>query len=203
MMKQYIEYKKLEEIKPYQQNPRKKINYDRVANSIREFGFNQPIVIDKHGVIIVGHSRYEASKILELEQVPVIVADLSPTKAKAYRIADNKTNEYSEWDYGLLQKEFTDLLDINYDLNNLGFEESALEDLITHSKEMLPDSYNKETVADRIDNFIVQYNIIFDNTDQQEIWFKFLKALKEKHPEQETIGERLTNFLERLDYGKS
>lgn len=203
MTKQSIEYKDINDIKPYFQNPRKKINYDRVANSIREFGFNQPLVIDKQGVIIVGHSRYEASKMLELKEVPVIVADLSVTKAKAYRIADNKTNEYSEWDYGLLQKEFTDLLDINYDLNNLGFEESALEDLITNTKEAIPDNFNKETVADRIDNFIVQYNIIFDNTDQQEIFFKFLKVLKEKNPEQETIGERLTNFIERLDYGKS
>jgi len=202
-MNQHIELKKIDEIRPYQQNPRKKINYDKVANSIREFGFNQPLVIDKQGVIIVGHSRYEASKILKLKEIPVIISDLDPVKAKAYRIADNKTSEYSEWDYSLLQKEFTDLLDINYDLNNLGFEESALEDLITSTKEIIPDYYNEETVADRIDNFIVQYNIIFDNADQQEIWFKFLKTLKEKNPKLETIGERLTNFIQRLDYGKS
>ena len=115
--------KNIQHIKPYGQNPRKKKDIEKVANSIAEFGWQQPIVIDQNNVIIVGHSRYEAAKMLKREVVPCVVANLTEEKAKAYRIADNKTNEYSEWDYGLLNKEFGDLLDINYDLTNLGFED--------------------------------------------------------------------------------
>ncbi len=129
-----IENLTLDQIKPYENNPRKKWDIEKIADSIAQFGFQQPIVVDKNKVIIIGHGRYAASKILELKTVPVLIADLPPTKAKALRIADNKVNEYSDWDYGLLHKEFTDLLDINYDLENLGFEQQELESIITFDK---------------------------------------------------------------------
>jgi len=124
--------KSLNEIKPYDRNPRRKHNYEKVVSSIKEFGFNQPIVIDRKGVIIVGHSRYEAAKILKLKKVPCVISNLTLAKAMAYRIADNKTNEYSDWDYPMLHKEFGELLDVNYDLDNLGFGDKELEDLITY-----------------------------------------------------------------------
>jgi DNA modification methylase len=129
----------LSDIKPYEKNPRQKYDIQKVAQSIKEFGFQQPIVVDRAGVIIVGHGRYQASKSLGLETVPVVIADLSPEKAKAYRIADNKTNEYSDWDIGLLQQEFTDLLDINYDLELTGFDADELEKLIVGEKDGLTD----------------------------------------------------------------
>jgi len=125
----------LSDIKPYEKNPRKKHNIHKVMKSIKDFGFQQPIVVDRAGVIIVGHSRYLASQELGLETVPVVIADLSPENAKAYRIADNKTNEDSEWDFNLLNKEFTDLLDINFDLEGTGFEPKELEDFFTFDKE--------------------------------------------------------------------
>lgn len=83
-------------VTPYEKNPRKipQEAIDRVAASIKEFGFKQPIVVDKDMVIIVGHTRLLAAKKLGYETVPVLVAsDLSPEKARAYRLADNKTNE--------------------------------------------------------------------------------------------------------------
>src|SRR6185295_7019515 len=87
-------------IRPYDQNPR--INdpaVDAVAASIKEFGFRQPIVVDEHGVIVVGHTRWKAAHQLSLEEVPVHVAvGLTPAQIKAYRIADNKTSKLSEWD---------------------------------------------------------------------------------------------------------
>ena len=129
----------LSDIKPYEKNPRQKYDIQKVAQSIKEFGFQQPIVVDRAGVIIVGHGRYQASKSLGLETVPVIIADLPPEKAKAYRIADNKTNEYSDWDIGLLTQEFTDLLDINYDLELTGFDADELEKLIVGEKDGLTD----------------------------------------------------------------
>jgi len=127
--------KSISDIKPYSRNPRKKLNLDKVVESIRNYGWQQPIVVDRAGVIIAGHSRYEAAKILECKEIPVLIADLSPEKAKAYRIADNKTNQYSEWDYSLLNKEFTDLLDINMDLEMTGFDTKELEDFFTFDKE--------------------------------------------------------------------
>ena len=126
-----IEEIELDKIIPYENNPRKKRDIEKVATSIKEFGWQQPIVVDKNNVIIVGHSRHGAAKLLEYKTVPVVVANITPEQAKAYRIADNKTNEYSDWDYSALNKEFTDLLDNNYELDNLGFDEHELESLIT------------------------------------------------------------------------
>jgi site-specific DNA-methyltransferase (adenine-specific) len=134
-----VEDKAISDIKPYQKNPRHKYDINKVAQSIKEFGFQQPIVVDRAGVIIVGHGRYEAAKSLNLKSIPVTIADLSPEKAKAYRIADNKTNEYSDWDMGLLIQEFTDLLDINYDLELTGFDADELEKLIVGDEKGLTD----------------------------------------------------------------
>ena len=83
---------------------------DAVATSIREFGFRQPIVVDADGVIVCGHTRWKAARKLGLEKVPVHVAtDLSPEKIRAYRLADNATNDLAEWDYELLPIELGDL----------------------------------------------------------------------------------------------
>jgi len=130
-----VQLKAISDIKPYSRNPRKKKNINKVVESIKQFGWQQPIVVDRAGVIIAGHSRYEAAKILECKEIPVLIADLPPEKAKAYRIADNKTNEYSEWDFSLLHKEFTDLLDFNTDLELTGFDTKELEDFLTFDKE--------------------------------------------------------------------
>ena len=134
-----VQDKAISDIKPYQKNPRHKYDINKVAQSIKEFGFQQPIVVDRAGVIIVGHGRYEAAKSLNLKTIPVTIADLPPEKAKAYRIADNKTNEYSDWDMGLLIQEFTDLLDNNYDLELTGFDPDELEKIIVGEKEGLTD----------------------------------------------------------------
>ncbi|MGQ0431828.1 MAG: DNA modification methylase [Microthrixaceae bacterium] len=127
-----IELRKLSDIKPYPGNPR--INddaVDAVAASIREFGFRQPIVVDAEGVIICGHTRYKAGLKLGLEKVPVHVArDLTPEQIKAYRIADNKTAELSDWNYDLLPIELGELQGMNYDLGLLGFDQDELAKLL-------------------------------------------------------------------------
>ena len=95
-----------------------------------EFGFQQPLVLDKNNVIIVGHTRFAAAKELGFENVPCYVADnLSEDKIKAYRIMDNKSAEYASWNYGLLTKEITDLLENDYDLEFTGFTDVELEDM--------------------------------------------------------------------------
>ena len=117
-----IEYKSIDEITPYINNPRKnKEAVDKVAASIKEFGFQQPIVVDKDNVIIVGHTRLQAAKKLKLKTVPVKVAeDLTEEQARAYRLADNKTNEFSLWDDDLLLPELDSIEDI--DMSLFGFD---------------------------------------------------------------------------------
>ena len=118
----HVELRPIDSIRPYPGNPR--INedaVDAVARSIKEFGFRQPIVVDGEGVIVVGHTRYKAAIKLGLKMVPVHVAtDLTPEQVKAYRIADNATNEIAEWDYQLLPIELAGLQEANFDLGLLG-----------------------------------------------------------------------------------
>ena len=101
----------IEEIQPYINNPR--INEDAVpgvAASIKAYGFQQPIVVDKNMVIISGHTRYKAAKLLGYSLVPVAIADdLTPEEARAYRLADNKTAEFAAWDTEKLAEELTEL----------------------------------------------------------------------------------------------
>ena len=97
----------ISEVKPYENNPRNNDSaVEATANSIQEFGWQQPIVVDKNHVIIAGHTRYKAAKKLDMKEVPVVVASsLTPKQVKALRLADNKTGEIAEWDFGLLNDE--------------------------------------------------------------------------------------------------
>ena len=121
-----IENKRLSEITPYENNPRhNEASVDKVAASIREFGFKVPIVIDKDGVIITGHTRYKAAQKLGLETVPTITADdLSEEKVRAYRLADNKAGEDSEWNSRLLALELKEISEINMDAFGFTAEEA-------------------------------------------------------------------------------
>lgn len=114
--------KKIENITPYEKNPRKNDEaVDAVANSIKEFGFKVPIVIDKDGIIVAGHTRYKAAKKLRMKSVPCIVAsDLTDEQIKAFRLADNRTAELAEWDMELLTEELDEIL--NIDMSEFGFE---------------------------------------------------------------------------------
>lgn len=114
---------KLSEIRPYEKNPRRNDSaVDAVAASIKEFGWQQPIVVDKDGVIIAGHTRYKAAKKLKCKEVPVVYADnLTEEQVKAYRLADNKTSELAEWDADLLSEELLDLQD--FDMGQFGFDD--------------------------------------------------------------------------------
>ncbi|WP_372723888.1 DNA modification methylase [Novipirellula sp.] len=127
-----VEIWSLDRIKPYESNPR--INDDAVADvvqSINEFGFRQPIVVDTDGVIIVGHTRFKAAKFLNLAEVPVHVAkDMEPESVRAYRIADNRTGENAEWDYNLLPLEISALQDSGFDCELLGFDSDELAKLL-------------------------------------------------------------------------
>ena len=120
--------KRLDEIRPYDNNPRKNDEaVEYVAQSIREFGFKVPIVIDRDGTIVTGHTRYKAAQKLGMQSVPCIVADdLTPEQVKAFRLTDNKTAEFSAWDSELLLQELDELSMI--DMSLFGFSEDAIPD---------------------------------------------------------------------------
>ena len=138
MKEMKIEYKNIDEIIPYENNPRLNDNaVDYVANSIKEFGFKVPIIIDKDNIIVAGHTRLKAAKQLGLEEVPVIKADdLTDEQIKAFRIADNKVSEKAEWD---LEKLSIELEDINIDMSEFGFDDIELEDLTFEEQEIIED----------------------------------------------------------------
>lgn len=115
------------ELHPYEKNPRKNdeaVKY--VAESIKQFGFKVPIVIDNDGVIVAGHTRWKAAKKLGLGTVPCIVADdLTEEQIKAFRLADNKVAEKAEWDFDLLAGELDELFD--FDMTVFGFDDAEEE----------------------------------------------------------------------------
>lgn len=132
-----IVYKKVNELIPYENNPR--INdeaVEYVKNSIKEFGFKVPIVIDKNNVIVAGHTRLKASLELGLKEVPCIIADdLSEKQIKAFRLADNKVSEKSQWDFSKLDEELDSILDIDMSLFdfNINTDNVNLEDFFEDS----------------------------------------------------------------------
>ncbi len=147
----------IDKIIPYHNNPRKNQAIDKVASSINEYGFQQPIVVDPNMVVIVGHTRLLASKKLGLKKVPIAIADLSKSQAKAYRLADNRTNEDSSWDEELLKGE---LLDLEGLINTIGFEDSELEKLLEEPEpEDEPDVEFSEEIGEA-NNYIV---LVFKN----------------------------------------
>ena len=136
----------IEKIIPYINNPRRNDDsVDLVASSIHEYGFRQPIVVDKDNIIIVGHTRYKAALKLGLKTVPVSVADdLTPAQVKAYRIADNKVGERSTWDNASLKVELEELKEEDIDLSLVGFSEEELAMLYTDISEEEIDSFFHE-----------------------------------------------------------
>jgi DNA modification methylase len=135
-----IKQLELKDLIPYANNPRKKQAIDKVASSIKEFGWQQPIVVDEANVIIVGHTRYQAAQKLGLKKAPVQVAKgLTDAQVKAYRILDNRANQDALWDDELLKIEVQDLDKMDIDLALTGFDDKELDKLLYEEKEGLTD----------------------------------------------------------------
>lgn len=141
--------RRLEELKPYGNNPRQNDNaVSAVAESIKEFGWQQPIVVDENDIILVGHTRFKAAKRLGLKTAPVIVAKgLTEEEARAYRLADNRLAELAQWDFEKLGEEL-DNLD-NFDFGSFGFDFSFMEyddKLDDHLAEYFEEEDDEETL---------------------------------------------------------
>jgi len=133
-----IEIRRLVEIRPYANNarkiPRKAVN--KVAASLQEFGWRQPIVVDRDGIIVVGHVRLLAALQLGWSEAPVHVADnLTPEQIRAYRLMDNRSHEEADWDLKLLAPELAELQSMSFDLNLTGFNVDEIDTLLRNPLE--------------------------------------------------------------------
>ena len=158
--------KSITEITPYEKNPRKNDEaVEYVANSIKEFGFKVPIVIDKNGVIVAGHTRYKAAQELGLEKLPCVIADdLTEEQVKAFRLADNKVGELAEWDFDLLDGELDDIFDI--DMSEFGF---SFEDAKKEEKEK-PEVEFSEILGEENNYLVLQFKTDIDWLNAQSIF---------------------------------
>lgn len=164
-----ITYVPIESVKPYENNPRYNDNgVAALAESIKQFGWTKPIVVDAQNVIIAGHTRLKAAQLLGLKEVPVSVADwLTEEQAKAYRLADNKSGELAEWDYDKLVEEIQKAK--NTDFSALGFSEIELMGL---SGDFLPDGFGDEEGYEEIGEAQLKakhITINYDAEDEEEV----------------------------------
>lgn len=186
-----IEYLNLNDIKPYENNPRNNDNaVEQVAKSIKEFGFKVPIVIDRNNIIVTGHTRYKASQLLKLKKVPCIRAtDLTKDQVKAFRLADNKVSELATWDMGKLEIE---LGMIQLDMEEFGFElnfddtnwEEDEDGWYGDERERTNKAYNLDIINyESLTNDFWQMPIIRNNNHIPEdlIGFNYAKTSKNKN----------------------
>lgn len=182
--------KNIADIKPYGNNPRKNDSaVAPVANSIREFGFKVPIVIDKDGIIIAGHTRYRAAKELKLKTVPCIVADdLTEQQVKAFRLADNKVSEFAEWDQDALLEELQGILEV--DMSDFGFVNEEDEP----TGEVVP----LESCLD--DDKTIALLIEIDDSNVSEKEKEFLRKAAQRHNQfnYKRIAEYYANASEEM-----
>lgn len=179
-----IQYVKIQDIIPYDKNPR--INddsVDKVAASIREFGFKVPIMLDSKNVIIAGHTRLKAAKKLKLKELPCVYADdLSDEQVKALRLADNKVGESSLWDEDLLSEELSEILNIDMDAFGFGTVKEAVEEAFNDDK------YTFTTN-------IPQYEIVGDCPELEECFDEEKAAELIEEIEKSSVKENEKAFL--------
>lgn len=158
-----IVMRKVSELTPYEKNPRLNDKaVDACAESIRQYGFKVPIIVDRNGVIVTGHTRLKAAKALGMKEVPVIVADdLTDEQIRAFRIADNKVSDFSIWDNKLLLEELEAILDFDVDLFT-GFDPSEIPYMEQYSEN---GSDNKLT-ADEVG---AMYEVVFKSDSAEKI----------------------------------
>ena len=196
MKEMKIEYKNVEEIIPYENNPRNNEDaIEYVANSIKEFGFKNPIIIDKDNVVVAGHTRLLACERLGIKKVPVIVADdLTEEQIKAFRIADNKVAEKAGWDLDKLKLE---LEDINFDMTDFGFGDFELSMLID---DIEPEPFDEDIIdeySDQSENNLKVKRVIitYKNEDEEKFLQDLFKveSLKVLYKTEELMDEDYTD----------
>lgn len=192
----------IDKIRPYWRNPRKdKGAVEAVKESIRKYGYNQPIVVDKDYVIIAGHTRYKALRQLGYKEIIVIVADnLDEDKAKQYRIADNKTAEFSDWDDDLLGFELREI----FDIENMKafFDDEELNDLLDLGDADFDfDEQEKEREIEAEVRAQIMPTVTSDNVDEEEVEKIVEEKVRERIEEakEQAIQEAIERENERIE----
>jgi len=197
-MAQKIELWNLKRFKPYDNNAREHSpeQVAQIAASITEFGFLNPILVDSNDGIVAGHGRLSAARELALDVVPVVVLDhLTEAQKKAYILVDNKLAENASWNEELLQEEIVALNLQDFDISILGWDEDEIREIMEYDSAFAEGDGDGESRGLGGEP-VIQYNIIFDNEQQQQIWFDFLKDLRQSQPDDTTIAEKIINFIE-------
>lgn len=190
-----IEKVKIDDIKTYENNaklhPAEQI--EQIKKSIEKFGFNDPIAIDENNVIIEGHGRYIACKELDYKEIPCIrLIGLDEEKKKAYMLVHNKLTMNSGFDIELLSDELDSILNIN--MEDFGFDfniDLDFDDVLADDNENDYDYSNSD---------IVTYEIVFNNKQEREQWYKYLDKLKDKYPDLDTISERIIKSIGEIKW---
>ena len=187
--------KNIDEIIPYDNNPRNNDDtVEFVANSIKEFGFKVPIILDKNNVVVTGHTRLKAAKQLGLKEIPVIYADdLTDEQIKAFRIADNKTSEKSSWDLNKLKFELDGL---DFDMTDFGFGDFELSIL---TDDMEPEPYDDKIVeqySENSDDFLENRRVIITYKTPEET--AFLKKLIKEETDNLAVVYKLSDIMRRF-----
>ncbi|WP_442972644.1 ParB/Srx family N-terminal domain-containing protein [Rhodoplanes sp. TEM] len=194
-----MEMRSVEELQVYARNA-KTHSDEQVAElvaSIKQWGWTTPVLVDEDGVLIAGHGRLAAARKLGITEVPVMTArGWTEAQKRAYRIADNKLTEKGEWDEGLLRIELGELHKEEFTLELTGFTGSELEGL------MLPPDDGEGEGGPRVSTPVIQFNIVFDDTAQQEAWFGLVRRLRGKYPDEPTLGARLARYIAETESGE-
>lgn len=181
---------KVEKIIPYENNPRiNEKTVQRVAESIKNFGWQVPVVVDEDMIILAGHSRIKAAKLLEIDEVPVKIASgLSEEQKTAFRIMDNKAQDFSEWDSESLSLEFNKLVEGDFDLKLTGFDFDEIqkitkENFLKFDEPEVDEEFESLNISSDFDipeTNIKQFMLLYDIETLEE--FKsMLMNLKEKY----------------------
>lgn len=184
----------IEHLRPHPRNPRthSEEQVAEIAASILALGFNDPIAVTEDGVIVEGHGRLLAAQLLQMERVPVIILPtMTPAQESAYRIAHNKLAMHAGWDEKALREELAVIYAGELDATVTGFTEQELDDIIGGGDEEGDPDKPRGLGTPQI-----TYTLVFDDEDQQNDWFQFIRWLKRKHPDDTlTVAGRISLHL--------
>ena len=195
-----VTYMGVDDINPAEYNPRtiSDDEFGKLCKGLEEFGIVDPLIANKDMTLIGGHQRLKAAKHLGWTQIPVIILDVDKAQEKALNLALNKLR--GEWDYGKLTsllKEFDDIPEFDIELTGFDvIEATEITELmdVDASSILNDDGFGNDPGATdpaKTRGTIFQYNVIFNDEDEQQIWHQWLKDIKEKHPDLPTISERI------------
>lgn len=189
----------ISDLKPFPHNPTTHSD-DQIAvlvASIQEYGFRGSITVDDTHTILAGHGRVEAAKLCGLDKLPCMIADgLTAAQKQAYVIADNKIAQMAGLDVGILEMAIDNLIDDNFDIDLTGYKEWEIAQLLEDAKGGSGEGGGDE--GNGSGGPVVSITLVFDNEQQKEKWYAFLRILKQQYPDALTAAQRLVEHIESL-----